>query len=158
MITEVGRKALSRMGFGYGQMKKQLPTFVDITEEVELLATLIQPLGQLLPLFPHEELVFYVEDDNDDNDEITIQQIKVAAIVNAITGANRLKVPNIPRTFAKGIRNVLIGLLKFNTTGDEGHEQLTKIGEALKALSLKLITNCGDQEVIDFYVDLDAML
>lgn len=155
MITEVGRKALSRMGFGYGQMKKQLPTFVDITEEVESLATRIQSLGQLLPLFPHEELVFYVEDDND---EITIQQIKVVTIVNAITGANRLKVPNIPRTFAKGIRNVLIGLLKFNTTGNEGDEQLTKIGEALKVLSLKLITNCGDQEVINFYVDLDARL
>jgi hypothetical protein len=151
-ISNAEKFGLNRMIAGYIQMQKQLPKFVDITEEMAALGAEIEALKPLLPV---KGEVLYAEGDRD---EITTQQIKVGTFVNAISGSNMFKVPNVPRNFANGIREVLSGSLKFNAFGEEGDIQLTKIGEALKALAMKLITNCGDQEVIDFYVNLDAKL
>lgn len=151
-ISNAEKFGLNRIIGGYAQMQKQLPKFVDITEEMTALGAEIEALKPLLPV---EGEVLYAEGDRD---EITTQQIKVGTFVNAISGSNMFKVPNVPRTFANGIREVLFGSLKFNAFGEEGDVQLTKIGGALKALAMKLIANCGDQEVIDFYVNLDAKL
>jgi hypothetical protein len=151
-ISNAEKFGLNRMIGGYIQMQKQFPKFVDITEEVAALGAEIEALKPLLPV---KGEVLYAEGDRD---EITTQQIKVATFVNAITGANMFKVPGVPRSFATGIREVLFGSLNFNAFGEEGDVQLTKIGVALKALAMKLITNCGDQIVVDFYVNLDAKL
>lgn len=151
-ISNAEKFGLNRMIAGYIQMQAKLPKFVDITEEMAALGAEIEALKPLLPV---KGEVLSAEGDRD---EITTQQIKVGTFVNAISGSNLFKIPNVPRNFAIGIREVLFGSLKFNAFGEEGDVQLTKIGVALKALAMKLITNCGDQEVIDFYVNLDAKL
>ena len=141
-----------KMVKGFAAMQLKPPSFVDINVEMSTLDTEIKALEPLLPVAGD------VLSADGDYEEIVTQQTKMLPFVNAIAGKNAINVPNIPQPFAVGIGKVSVAALKFNAFGDKGDRQLTKIGEALKVLAMKLITNCGNQTVIDFYVGMNEKL
>jgi hypothetical protein len=151
-ISEAQKLGYDKMVKGFANMQNAIPAFVNIDAEMAVLEAEIKALEPLLPVAGD---VLYADDDYE---EIVTQQTKMLPFVNAVAGKNAINVPNIPKAFAVGIGKVSVAALKFNAFGDEGDRQLTKIGEALKVLAMKLIVNCGDQTVIDFYVGMDSKL